>query len=77
MVQGRNALFVDFPSGWGPVQGWTIKDPRRGKRVRWATRSGWFEAVLLGLQAVESKPVIQHAQHAAAQMLILIESGEL
>lgn len=75
VVDGRNALMVEYLSRWSSSQGWRIKDTLGAANTfAGLLRSGWFELILLGMQTVEEEALLRHAKTKAAQMLILIES---
>ncbi len=78
VIEGRNALIVEYLKRWSFPQGWRIKDiPGAANAFVGLLRSGWFEAVLLGTAEIEEKTLLQHAKTAVVQMLILIESRKL
>jgi AcrR family transcriptional regulator len=78
VIEGRNALIVEYLNRWSPSQGWKIKDVLGAANVfAGILRSGWFESVLLGTAAMEERALLQHAKTGAAQILILIESRKL
>lgn len=78
VIEGRNALIVEYLKRWSSPQGWRIKDiPGAANAFVGLLRSGWFEAVLLGTAEIEEKALLQHAKTAATQMVILIESRKL
>jgi AcrR family transcriptional regulator len=78
VIEGRNALMVEYLNRWSPSQGWKIKDTLKvADAFAGLLRSGWFESVLLGTAAIEETALLQHAKSAASQILILIESRKL
>jgi AcrR family transcriptional regulator len=78
VIQGRNAVIVDYLNRWSASQGWKIKDSLTAANAFIGLlRSGWFESVLLGAAAFEEKALLQHAKICATQILILIESRKL
>jgi AcrR family transcriptional regulator len=78
VIEGRNALFVEYLNRWSPSQGWKIKDILGAANAFAALlRSGWFESVLLGTAAIEEKALLRHAKTGAGLILILIESRKL
>lgn len=78
VIEGRNALMVDYLNRWSSSQGWRIKDPLGAANTfAGLLRSGWFESVLLRTIAIEEKAMLQHAKTKALQMLTLIESRKL
>ncbi|AEU38234.1 regulatory protein TetR [Granulicella mallensis MP5ACTX8] len=78
VIEGRNALFVEYLNRWSPSQGWKIKDVLGAANAfAGLLRSGWFESVLLGTAAIEEKALLRHAKTGAVLILILIESRKL
>lgn len=78
VIESRNKLFVEYLKRWSSSQTWKIKD-LHGAANTFAglLRSGWFESVLLGTEAVEEGALLRHAKAGTTQILILIESRVL
>ena len=78
VIESRNKLFVEYLKRWSSSQAWRIKDlPGAANTFAGLLRSGWFESILLGTEAVEEAALLRHAKAGATKILILIESRVL
>jgi AcrR family transcriptional regulator len=76
VVERSHDLFARYLTRWTPIEGWKIRNKKDAAQTFAALlRAGIFEEVLHGLHRFSDSEIAAHARHAAANMLVLLESG--
>jgi Transcriptional regulator len=76
VVERSNDLFARYLTRWVASEGWKIRNKKDVARTFTALlRAGIFEEVLHGLRTYSDSEIGAQARHAAANMLVLLNSG--
>ncbi len=74
----RDALFARYLDRWLPVMGWKVRDKYGAAAVFAAlVKAGLFDDALFGVKSASEEEIAERAGEATAQMLALIEAGQL
>ncbi len=78
VIERRNDVFARYLDHWVPIEKWKVRDKRGAANIFGGLLCvGVFEDALHGLRKFKKSEIAAHARHAAAQMLVLLESRTL
>jgi AcrR family transcriptional regulator len=72
----RGAIFTGYLDRWADREGWIVRDKQAAADVfAGLLKAGIFDEALLGLHHLSDDEIVEHAQAAAQNMLLLFRAG--
>jgi AcrR family transcriptional regulator len=72
----RGAIFTGYLDRWADREGWIVRDKQAAADVfAGLLKAGIFDEALLGLHQLSDDEIVEHAQAAAQNMLLLFRAG--